>query len=460
MKSDVLSFSSDSFSNEGSELDSLSEIILKGPLFYFIDEPLRGEESSCYVYIESGLLYFREGKIIFCGDEQKFSPPVNIHQIKVKTYSQDKLIVSGFIDTHIHYPQVDMMASFGDQLLDWLNHYTFPEEIKFRDKNHCKEVAQFFVQQLFCHGTTTACVYGTSHRESVESLFDIAEKYRMRVIAGNILMDRNAPADLLQSVQSSYDDSLYLIHKWHEKLNTRISYAVTPRFAPSCSPELLEMAGGLFHDHNNLYMQTHLAENKMEVDWVKKLFPERANYLDVYDYFHLTGRRSIFAHGIHLCEGELEKIKNTCSALSFCPSSNLFLGSGLFPYARVKEKNIFVGLGSDIGAGTSFSSLQNLSDAYKILQLQEQKLSALEAFYLASLGGARSLNLGEKIGSLEAGKEADCVVLDLASTDLIRRRMKNAEGLEEQLFILMMLGDDRSVFETFVNGESVYIRRN
>jgi len=276
------------------------------------------------------------------------------------------------------------------------------------------------------------------------------------MIAGKVLMDRCAPDYLVDTAESGYADSKELIERWHGK--GRLSYAVTPRFAPTSSNEQLELAGKLFKEFPGLYMHTHISENRQEIEWVKELFPERDGYLDVYDHHGLIGERSVFAHGVHLHNDECRRLGDTGSAVAFCPTSNLFLGSGLLDLAHLESHGVRVGLGTDVGAGTSFSQLQSLNEAYKVLQLQGQKLDPFKAFYLATLGGARSLYLDDRIGSLRAGKEADFVVLDYEATPLVSYRLKHSKSLEETLFALMILGDDRVVKETFSAGASVHRR--
>jgi guanine deaminase len=276
------------------------------------------------------------------------------------------------------------------------------------------------------------------------------------MIAGKVLMDRNAPEQLCDTAASGYDESRTLIERWHGK--GRLHYAVTPRFAATSTPEQLDLAARLLREYPDLYLHTHLSENHAEIEWVKALFPERSGYLDVYDHHGLLGERSVFAHGIHLCDAECRRLGESGSAVAFCPTSNLFLGSGLFDLAKLDDHGVRVGLGTDIGAGTSFSQLQTLNEAYKVLQLQGQKLDPFRALYLATLGGARALYLDRHIGNLLPGKDADFVVLDLKATPLLEHRLARAGSLAETLFALMILGDDRVVRETFAAGQSLHLR--
>jgi guanine deaminase len=412
-----------------------------------------GVEAS-YEYFADGLMLVEDGRIVALGNAEDLLATL-ADDVEVVTYD-DALITAGFIDTHIHLPQTGMIGSYGEQLLDWLNTYVFPCEKQFEDPEHSAQVADIFLKELLRNGTTTALVFGSRHKESVEALFSAAEKLNLRLIAGKVMMDRNAPDYLVDTAQSSYDDSKALIERWHGK--GRLHYAVTPRFAPTSTPEQMTLAGQLLTEYPDLYLQTHISENLKEIEWVKALFPERKNYLDVYDHFNLLGERSVFAHGVHLCDEECERLAETGSAIAFCPTSNLFLGSGLFDLPMAERHKVNVGLGTDVGAGTSFSLLHTLNEAYKVMQLQGARLSPFKSLYLATLGGARALRLEDKIGNLQPGSEADFVVLDFNATPLLSYRMKQATSIEEQLFVLMTLGDDRTVSETYSAGVLVHKR--
>ena len=426
----------------------------RASVFHCIADPgVVGAERS-YEYFEDGLLVVEDGMVVEVGMAESLLPSLS-SEIEVVHY-ENALITPGFVDTHIHYPQVGIIGSYGAQLLDWLQTYTFPCEGQFDDARHAHAQADIFLRELLRNGTTTALVFGTVHKQSVDAFFERASKLNLRMIAGKVLMDRCAPDYLVDTAESGYADSKELIERWHGK--GRLSYAVTPRFAPTSSNEQLELAGKLFKEFPGLYMHTHISENRQEIEWVKELFPERDGYLDVYDHHGLIGERSVFAHGVHLHDDECRRLGDTGSAVAFCPTSNLFLGSGLLDLARLESHGVRVGLGTDVGAGTSFSQLQSLNEAYKVLQLQGQKLDPFKAFYLATLGGARSLYLDDRIGSLKAGKEADFVVLDYEATPLISYRLKHSKSLEETLFALMILGDDRVVKETFSAGLSVHRR--
>jgi guanine deaminase len=403
---------------------------------------------------EVGMLVVDDGKISALGHASELLPTLPA-DIEINHY-QDALITPGFIDTHIHLPQTGMVGSYGEQLLDWLNTYTFPCESQFSDKAHADEVADIFIKELLRNGTTTALVFGSVHPQSVNSFFEAAEKLDLRMIAGKVMMDRNAPDYLVDTAESSYVDSKALIERWHGK--GRLHYAVTPRFAPTSTPEQLTLAGQLLTEYPDLYMQTHISENLKEIEWVKELFPERKGYLDVYDHYQLLGERSVFAHGVHLCDEECARLAETGSAISFCPTSNLFLGSGLFNLPMAEKHKLNVGLGTDVGGGTSFSLLQTLNEAYKVMQLQGARLSPFKSLYLATLGGARALRLEDRIGNLQPGSDADFLVLDYNATPLLSYRLKQSNNIAETLFVLMTLGDDRTVAQTYAAGALVHQR--
>lgn len=403
-------------------------------------------------YIEDGVLITEQGKIRWFGtweDAQAQLPT----QIEIQHYPE-QLIIPGMIDTHIHFPQTEMVGAYGEQLLSWLNTYTFPTEIQFKDKAYAQEIAKFFVNELLKNGTTTALVFCTVHPESVDALFEAAEQHQMRLIAGKVMMDRHAPEALCDTAESAYDDSKALIQKWHGQ--GRALYAITPRFAPTSTPEQLERAGQLKAEYPDVYVHTHLSENKDEIAWVKDLFPAQKGYLDVYHHYGLTGQRSVFAHCVHLEDAEWQCMHETDSAIAFCPTSNLFLGSGLFPLKKTWQQQVKVGLGTDIGAGTSFSLLQTVNEAYKVQQLQGDKLSAFESLYHATLGGAKALDLDDKLGNFNVGKEADFVVLNIKPTALQQLRQSRAKSLEDSLFALFTMGDDRNIEATYIYGQKAY----
>jgi guanine deaminase len=425
--------------------------VYRGELLHFLADPAKVALEESYQYLEDGLMILKDGLIEKIGDAKKLLPTLDT-SIEV-THYENGLIMPGFIDTHVHYPQTEMIASYGEQLLEWLENYTFPFEKQFSDFEHGKSVAEFFLTQLLEAGTTTALVFGTVHKESVEAFFTVAQQKKLRMICGKVLMDQNCPKDLSDTVESGYQDSKALIEKWHK--TDRLQYAITPRFAPTCSTEQLNKAGQLLSENPSVYLHTHLSENKNEIAWVKDLFPESDGYLDVYDKSKLLGRRSVFAHGVHLHDSECQRLGETNSAIAFCPSSNLFLGSGLFNLKQAQAFDVNVGLGSDIGAGTTFSMLSTINEGYKTQQLRNDKLSPFQSFYLATLGGAVSLDLEGTIGNFSKGAEADFIVLDYHATPLMDRRMRHCTNLSEKLFILSMLGDERHIKATHIMGERV-----
>lgn len=420
----------------------------RASILHFLDDPqVVGEEAS-YQYFEDGLLLVEDGRVVAV---QGYATPSEEWELVDHT---GKLLLPGFIDAHVHYPQTDMIAAHGEQLLEWLERYTFPTEQHFADPAYASEVANFFIDELLRNGTTTALVLGTVHPGSLDVFFSVCAERKLRMLAGKVLMDRNAPDYLTDTAQSSYDDSKALIERWHRK--DRLDYAVTPRFAPTSTEEQLHLAGNLAEAFPDTYIHTHLAENRSEVAWVAELFPGCRSYLDVYDKHRLLRERSVFAHCLQLDDRDRQRLAEAGAAMAFCPTSNLFLGSGLFDMAAADRLGGRVALATDVGAGTSFSQLQTLNEAYKVLQMGGQSLSALRAFYLATLGSARALYLDHVIGNFIPGKEADFLLLDLASTPLIERRMRFCGDLKELLFVLMMLGDDRSIAATYILGEAAY----
>lgn len=425
--------------------------VFRGELLHFLADPAKVPLQESYQYFNDGVLFIKDGIVEQVGDAADLLPTLD-KSIAV-THYENGLIMPGFIDTHVHYPQTEMIASYGEQLLEWLENYTFPFERQFSDLEHGKRVAEFFLTQLLAAGTTTALVFGTVHKESVEAFFTIAQQKKLRMICGKVLMDQNCPDYLSDTAQSGYDDSKALIEKWHN--TDRLQYAITPRFAPTCSTEQLNKAGQLLSENPSVYLHTHLSENKAEIAWVKDLFPDSDGYLDVYDKSNLLGRRSVFAHGVHLHDSECQRLGETNSAIAFCPSSNLFLGSGLFNLQQAQKFNVNVSYGTDIGAGTTFSMLSTLNEAYKTQQLRSEKLDPFQSFYLATLGGAIALDLEGTIGNFTKGAEADFIVLDYHATPLIARRMQHCTTLSEKLFILSMIGDERHIKSTYIMGEKV-----
>lgn len=432
------------------------ETLLRASFFDFTALAAQPDDIAANArYLEDGLLTLRDGKVVSLESWQIAEGRVDPTRV---TDLRGKLIVPGFIDTHIHYPQTEMIGAFGEQLLEWLNQYTFPVESQYHCPDHAAKMSAFFLHQLLSNGTTTALVFGTVHEQSVDSLFSAAQQLDMRLIAGKVMMDRNAPEYLTETPEESYQHTRELIERWHQR--GRLSYALTPRFAPTSSPELLDKVRQLREEFPDVWMHTHLSENPQEIAWVKALFPERAGYLDVYHHHQLTGKRSVFAHCLHLEDQEWQCLHDTDSSIAFCPTSNLFLGSGLFNIKRCWQQGVRMGIGTDVGAGTTFNLLQTLGEAYKVGQLQQYKLSACEAFYHATLGGAHALDLDDVIGNFNPGKEADFVVLDAAVSPLQKLRNANSKDIWERLFVMMTLGDDRNIAQTWVSGKPVWQRES
>ena len=429
---------------------------IRGPVATFTDNPFLHSVDNCTTYEPDAVVVVDEGIITAFGAANEILSNLSA-DIPVEHYP-NALILPGFIDCHVHYPQTEIIGAYGEQLIDWLNKYTYVAEQNFSDRAYATRTARTFLRECLRAGTTTTSVFCTVFPESVESFFEESEKLNMRNIAGKVLMDRNAPDSLTDTPQSGYDDTKKLIERWHGR--GRQLYAVTPRFALTSSPQQMEMTGAVWQEHPGTYLQSHLSESRGEVEWVRRMYPERDNYVDVYSYYGQLGPRSIYGHGIHLTETELQTLHDTGTALAHCPTSNLFLGSGLFNLDRAMEgtRPVRVGLATDLGAGTSFSQLLTMNEAYKVAQMNEYSLSAPHAFYLATRGAAHALYLDDKIGSIVVGHEADLIVLDLNATPILEYRMQYVNGLDEILFVLMTLGDDRAVRATYVAGEKVYSR--
>jgi guanine deaminase len=418
---------------------------VRGTLVYCRDDPFLVDERAALVEVPDGLVVCRGGVIEAVGPYAQLAPALPPQA--VVTHHSGCLITPGFIDTHVHYVQTGIIGAQGHRLLDWLDNYTYPAELAFADDAVARETAQLFCDELLRHGTTTALVFCSVHAGSVDALFEAASGRNMRLIAGKVLMDRHAPAGLTDTAQSGYDQSKALIERWHGR--GRCLYAITPRFAATSTPDQLALAGTLWREHPGTFVHTHIAENRDEIAWIGELYPERRDYLDVYEHYGLTGRRAVLAHGVHLDEDHFVRCHASGTALAHCPSSNLFLGSGLFPLRRARDprRPVEVGLATDIGAGTSFSLLATMSEAYKVAQLAGDPIGVVEAFFLATLGGARALAL-----------DADMVVLDPQATPLIAFRTCRARSLIETLAVLATLADDRVVRAAYVAGKLVHRR--
>ena len=431
---------------------------IRGAFLDFVDDPFYAPEEESVRYVADGLLVLEAGKIKAFG---AYADLQDEYESIPTTVYAERLIMPGFIDTHIHYPQTEMIAAYGEQLLEWLDQYVFPTERKFDDKTYAKKVAEVFLDQLLSNGTTTALVFAAVFPQSVDAFFESAERRNLCMIAGKVMMDRNAPDYLCDTAESAYQETKDLIERWHQK--GRLRYAVTPRFAITSTDKQLRKAGELLKEFPDVYMHTHISENVNEVAWVKELFPDCKGYLDAYDRAGLVKERCVFAHGVHLTDAEFRRLSAAGSAIAFCPTSNLFLGSGLFKIEQAKsaEYPVKVGLGTDVGAGTSFSLLQTANEAYKVAQLRQQKLSPFKALFLATLGGARALCLEETLGNFDVGKEADFIVLDPRATPLMGFRNDSSvpdtlSELADRAFSLIMMGDDRAVQATYIMGEIAY----
>ena len=426
----------------------------RASIFHLLDDPRYN--NNAFEFIDDGLLVVQDGKVLSIGDAT--SGLASLPAGTEVTHFERGIITPGFFDLHTHFPQLNTVAVYGEQLLGWLN-AIIPEEEVYKIPEVAAERAKLFLKEYLRAGTTSMVAYGSWAKESVDALFNEAERLNMRLVAGKVMADRNMPDGISTTdPESDYADSAELIQRWHGR--SRLSYAVTPRFAISSTVEDLEAAGRLMRENPGVYMQTHLCENKNEIAFTLELFPGRKSYLDVYDHYGLVGERSIFGHCIHLVDEDFARIQETRAVLCPNPPSNMFLGSGLFQFAKAKEYGIRVAMGTDFGAGNTFCMLNSLENAYKMAQLQGYSLSPLEGFYLATLGGARALSMDDKVGNFEVGKEADFVVLDTACTPFISWRMEHAKTPLEKLFVLMMLGDDRAVEHTFVYGEKVHSRDN
>lgn len=422
--------------------------VFRARVFTPLSDPFVPEQADSYAYFDDGYLAIDGDRIVGVGDFRD----VPRGSSSLTQLGREVLITPGFVDTHLHAPQLEMIGSYGGHLLEWLNRYTFPTEAKFADAKHAACVARAFFDELLRNGTLTALIFSTIHAEATDIFFAEAERRGFRGIIGKTMMDRNAPEALLENARDSYEQSRTLLTKWHKRGLLR--YAITPRFAPTSTPALLEAAGQLKHDFPDAYVHTHISENQNEVSWVHQLFPE-AEYADVYDRYGLLDERTVLAHGVWLTEEELDLLARRGSRIAHCPNSNLFLGSGLFRLGRVRSAGVTVGLGTDIGAGTTPSMFTAMSDAYKVQQVQNISLSPFQLWYLATLGGAKALSLDAETGSLEPGKSADFLALDLHATPLISMRSERASSIEDLLAGLIFMADDRVVKTRFIAGREV-----
>lgn len=423
---------------------------LRGRLLWFVDDPATAGEAA-HRFVEDGLLIIENGLVKAAGEARELlrTLPADAGIVDHRPH----LIMPGFIDAHIHMPQTQVVASYGAQLMEWLNKYTFVEEQKLAQQGHAEKLSRFFLDELLANGTTTAAVYCSVHPQSAEAFFAESQRRNTRMIAGKVMMDRNAPEALTDTAESSYRDSKALIARWHGK--GRQLYAVTPRFAITSTPEQMAAAGRLAAEHPDCHVQTHIDENRAEIAFARELYPAAADYADIYRGYGLLGPRSLMGHCIHMTHNEWQAFAETGAVAVFCPTSNLFLGSGLFDWAHARQRGVKVAVATDIGGGTSYSMLRTMAEAYKVLQLQGQSLSALEALHAITRGNAVALGLDHLIGSFEPGREADVVVLDTGATRAMAHRLETVRDLAEELFVLVTLGDERNVAATYVMGERV-----
>ncbi|RVJ96620.1 guanine deaminase [Sinorhizobium meliloti] len=429
----------------------MTSTLIRGRLLSFHREPQGIDDSAAYAYESDGALLVENGVIKASGSYAavKAAAPEEVPEIDHRPH----LIVPGLIDTHLHFPQMQVMASYAADLLEWLNTYTFPEECRFVETAHAERIARHFFDEMIRHGTTTATAYCSVHKTSADAFFAESLKRGMCMVAGKVMMDRNAPQGLLDTPEMSYDETRAVIADWHGKGRNHV--AITPRFAITSTPEQMEVAKSLVGEFPDLHVQTHLSENRDEIAYTSELYPEATDYTDVYARYGLLGPKSLFGHCIHLSEREADAMSETGSVAVFCPTSNLFLGSGLFPLRALKrrQKPVRVSVASDIGGGTSYSMLKTLDEAYKILQLQGERLNPFDSFYMMTRGNAEALSLADRIGTLEPGTDADIAVLDMAATPAMALRAEVVNSLADELFLLQTMGDDRAVVETYVAGK-------
>ncbi|WP_341669414.1 guanine deaminase [Alcaligenes sp. SDU_A2] len=428
----------------------------RAQLLYFVADPATLEDPSQAVrYHSDGLLLVNaQGRIDACADYAELAGKLPA-SVPV-THLPGKLIMPGLIDTHLHFPQTDIIASPASGLLPWLETYTFPAEGRFGDSDHAREVAGVFLDELLRNGTTTALVYGSVHPQSVDAFFQESHSRNVRMIAGKVMMDRHCPDYLQDTAESGARESEDLIRRWHGK--GRQLYALTPRFAPTSTPAQLAACGELARAYPDVFVQTHVAENKDEIQWVSELFPHNRSYLDVYDSVGLLRPRAIFGHSIWLDETDRARMRDTGSVAAHCPTSNLFLASGLFDFQAMRQSGVHHTLATDVGGGTSFSMLRTMNEAHKVARLGGCHLTATSMFYLATEGAARALDMQGQIGTLAPGAEADFIIVDPAATPLMARRSSQLDSLEEQLFVLAMLGDDRNISASYSAGRCVHRR--
>lgn len=433
---------------------------VRGAMLTFRDDPFRNPAESCYDYYADGLAVIQDGRILDAGEYNDVIPSYpGLREIE---HHEDALIMPGFIDCHAHYVQSPMIGSYGDTLINWLNRYTFPTEARFRDKDFADEVARMFFRQTLSNGTTTANVFSTTFEASVNALFEESERYNARTITGKVLQDRNLPDNLKDpSTEGSLLLTEKLLAKWHRR--GRQLYAIIPRFAPTSTPLQLKLAGELYQSHldEGVYLHSHLDEAENEIEWALSLFPEAEDYTDIYDRFGLIGHHTVMAHCCIVRPREWKRLSEAGCGVAHCPSSNLFLGDGEFKYreATAEAHPCNVGIGTDVGAGTSYSVIRQLGEAYKVAMLGGTPLDAIRGFYMATRGGAKALRLEDTIGSIRPGYEADLAVVDLKATEFLEWRLQFADTLPEKLFVLQTLAPDNLIRATYVAGKKVFDRQ-
>jgi guanine deaminase len=428
----------------------MTSTLLRGRTLTFLRQPLSMDDTGAYTYESDGALLIDNGLIVARGayDTVRAAAPADAVEVDHRPH----LILPGFIDTHLHFPQMQVIGSYAANLLEWLNTYTFPEECRFVESAHAARIATHFFDEMIRHGTTTAVAYCSVHKTSADAFFAEAMRRDMRMVAGKVMMDRNAPQGLLDTPEVGYDETRAVIEQWHGKGRNHV--AITPRFAITSTPEQMSAAQALAAEFPDLHIQTHLSENRDEIDYTLSLYPDAADYTDVYARYGLMGRKSLFGHAIHLSERERDAMSETGSIAVHCPTSNLFLGSGLFPLKDLarRDKPVRISVASDIGGGSSYSMLRTMDEAYKIQQLLGERLNPFDSYYYLTLGNAEALSLADRIGTLAPGTDADLIVLDMAATPAMALKAEVVTSLSDELFLLQTMGDDRAIVETYVAG--------
>ncbi len=429
----------------------MSMLLLRGRLLSFNRAPLSIDDTASYLYIEDGGLLISEGKIAAIGDyaDIKTQAPEGTEEKDHRPH----LIVPGLIDMHLHFPQMQVIGSYAANLLEWLSTYTFPEECRFVESAHAQRIATHFYDELIRHGTTTAVAYCSVHKTSADAFFAEAMKRNMLMVGGKVMMDRNAPQGLLDTPELGYDETRQVIADWHGKGRNHV--AITPRFAITSTPKQMEAAQALAQEFPDLFIQTHLSENLDEIKYTCELYPEATDYTDIYVRYGLMGSKTLLGHAIHLSDREADVLSETGAVAVHCPTSNLFIGSGLFPMKKLqrREKPVRIAVATDIGGGSSYSMLRTMDEAYKIQQLLGERLNPLESWYLMTRGNAEALSMVDRIGTLDAGTDADITVLNASSTPAMALKMEVVNSLTEELFLMLTMGDDRTVVETYISGK-------